>query len=247
MQINGEMRLKDVRFVVMDTETTGLDPKKDQLVEIGFGVKYLDKPIKTWSTLVNPGIPIPPEASAIHHIVNKDVKDMMLYPGHISAIKMTCRDGIIVAHNAPFDKSFLPCLSENRWICTIRLAKKIWPGLPSYKNQALRYRLGIEEGLMGPIHRVSADIYVTGEIFQQILEKYLEEHMEDGDDSLETFLLWSSKRTKLKIMPFGKHKDRAFVKIPLSYLLWAKQNLVKMDEDLKYTIDAEIIKRQRRK
>ena len=60
---------------VLDTETTGTDVQSDRIIEIGFQQWTADGMVKEWRTLVDPGIPIPAEATRVHHITDADVKD----------------------------------------------------------------------------------------------------------------------------------------------------------------------------
>lgn len=60
---------------VVDTETTGTDVNTDRIVEIGFQEWGPSGLVKEWRSYVNPGVPIPPEATAVHHITNEMVKD----------------------------------------------------------------------------------------------------------------------------------------------------------------------------
>ncbi|WP_120635195.1 3'-5' exonuclease [Ruegeria sp. EL01] len=101
--------LSDLCFVVFDTETTGLLPHKDEIVQIG-AVRVVKGRIvdcEQLNMLVNPGIPIPAASSKVHKINDRMVKDA---PGIAQAGKVFhrfARDAVIVAHNAPFDMAFL--------------------------------------------------------------------------------------------------------------------------------------------
>ena len=66
-------RLADTQFLVVDTETTGIDPATCKVVELAYVLTNLTGPLAAGSFLVNPGCPIPPEASAVHHLVDEDV------------------------------------------------------------------------------------------------------------------------------------------------------------------------------
>ena len=59
---------------VPDTETTGVDTDNDRIVEIGFEEWSADGMVKEWRTLVNPGVPIPLAATAVHHITDEMVQ-----------------------------------------------------------------------------------------------------------------------------------------------------------------------------
>lgn len=70
------MRLKLKRpLVVLDVETTGVHPQIDRIVQIGLVKIYPKKDPTEWKTLVNPGMPIPPEATEVHGITDEDVSN----------------------------------------------------------------------------------------------------------------------------------------------------------------------------
>lgn len=64
------MKLETATFCVLDTETTSGDPEQARLVEVATCLNYPDGRLVTWSKLSNPGIPIPAEAKAVHHITD---------------------------------------------------------------------------------------------------------------------------------------------------------------------------------
>ena len=131
-----------MEFLVLDVETTGLDPKVDRVVEIGYALTDLLVRLESGASLVNPGIPIPPQASAIHHLVDEDVAGA---PQLDSAVRMTLPkfSGIYVAHNAPFDASFLPMI-PGPWLDTKRMVRRYLPDMPAFSNQYLRYALKLQ-------------------------------------------------------------------------------------------------------
>ena len=102
-------KLSDLTFVVFDTETTGLLPHKDEIVQIG-AVRVVKGKIivgERIDTLVNPGIPIPSASTRVHRINDAMVQGA---PDIIAAgrsFHQFARDAVIVAHNAPFDMAFL--------------------------------------------------------------------------------------------------------------------------------------------
>jgi DNA polymerase-3 subunit epsilon len=102
-------------FTVFDLETTGLDPKKEKIVEIG-AVKFDRRgPIGRFSVLVDPGVPMPAEASRINGITDamlagKPSLDLVL-PDFLRFIG----DSPIIAHNAPFDCSFVDAALAERF------------------------------------------------------------------------------------------------------------------------------------
>ena len=103
----GTTQMKNITFVIFDTETTGFSPAKDRLVEIGAVKVRNGKKLgeKTW--LLNPQRYIPWYVQNVHHITPEMVKEMptfaQVYPEFLEFI-----DGsVLIAHNAPFDIRFI--------------------------------------------------------------------------------------------------------------------------------------------
>jgi hypothetical protein len=127
---------------VIDIETTGIDPAADAIIEIasvdmlrGGGIT------NAMDTLVRPGKPIPPGASAIHHIIDEDLKDA---PAFSEVIDRFRGADAYVAHNCEFESSFFAAqgIELGPWICTYKCALRVWPELDGHSNQELRYALG---------------------------------------------------------------------------------------------------------
>jgi DNA polymerase-3 subunit epsilon len=95
------------RFVVFDLETTGLDPKKDKIVEIG-AVKFDQHGlIARFSVLINPGIPMPFAASQVNHITDEMLNGKPSLQDVLPDFIRFIDDAILVAHNSQFDSSFI--------------------------------------------------------------------------------------------------------------------------------------------
>src|SRR5262245_24037366 len=126
---------------IIDVETTGTDPAADAIIEIASVDLCEDGTITNrQSTLVRPGIPVPPDASAVHHLLDED---LTAAPPLMNAIHLFRGADAYVAHNADFERAFLGALlGEATWVCTYKAALRIWPDLLAHNNQALRYRLG---------------------------------------------------------------------------------------------------------
>ncbi|MFC3616659.1 exonuclease domain-containing protein [Lutimaribacter marinistellae] len=102
-------KLSDLCFVVFDTETTGLLPHKDEIVQIG-AVRVLRGRIiegEELNTLVDPGRPIPPASTKVHRITDAMVAGAPDIAEAGRAFHQFANDAVIVAHNAPFDMAFL--------------------------------------------------------------------------------------------------------------------------------------------
>jgi DNA polymerase-3 subunit epsilon len=101
--------LRDLCFSVFDTETTGLLPHKDDVVQLG-AVRVLNGRIiagETMDQLVNPGRPIPPASTKVHKVTDAMVRGQPDIFTVARRFHDFSRDAVIVAHNAPFDMAFL--------------------------------------------------------------------------------------------------------------------------------------------
>jgi DNA polymerase-3 subunit epsilon len=130
------------REIVLDTETTGFDPKTgDRLIEVGcIEIEDLLPTGRTYHTLVNPERLIPPDATRVHGITDDKVKDAPKFRDVVADLAAFIGDAPVIAHNAQFDRNFIdyeyglcghPLLPEDRWIDTLKLAQTRFPGMPN--------------------------------------------------------------------------------------------------------------------
>lgn len=155
-------------YVILDVETTGINHHTDRITEIA-AVKFLNgAELDRFETLVNPGMPIPPGVTRITGITDADVRDAPALAEVLPGLIEFLGDLPIVAHNAPFDMSFLSdaCMDaglamQNDSIDTLKLAREAFPGLASYKLEYLKefFELNSE-----PSHRALADVNTTAEL-----------------------------------------------------------------------------------
>ncbi len=103
-----DMPLRDLTYVVFDTETTGLLPERDEIVQIGAlrVVNCQQAAGEELDLLVNPGRPIPARSTAVHGITDEMVKDAPDMAQAGRRFHSFARDAVLVAHNAPFDMAF---------------------------------------------------------------------------------------------------------------------------------------------
>lgn len=219
-------------ILVIDTETTGMDETTDKVVEIA-GVRIENgEVVYVRHCLVDPERAIPVQASAVHHLTDKDVVGARKLNEALSYIGVRDED-VIVAHNAEFDKKFLPVLSTQSWVCTWKGANKFYPDAPAFGNQVLRYYLDIEieegSGREGQPHSAGYDARTTAQILLKLLEKV----------TIEDLLNASVEPVLLRKVPFGKHRGMCFSEVPKDYLRWLKGR-DNLDRDLAYTLEQHL-------
>lgn len=226
------MDITQATFAVLDVETTGDDPTVDRIVEIACVVTTLDRELTSISMLVNPGIPIPPEASAIHHLTDRDVAGELGLELALGALTSHLTPfgpfAAYVAHNAPFDSAFLPMLQRAPWLDTLRLAKRLRPEARHHGNEVLRYA----EGLTGPFiddtlpHRALHDAAVTAALLRKLLGEIVGSSLWPQDVDALILDITAPMVLRGKV-GFGKHKDLLWSEVPKDYLAW----MVKQDFD----------------
>jgi exodeoxyribonuclease X len=233
--------MRDKLILVVDTETTGLDPKVDRVVEIGVvTVNFIDSSA-IWSvgqgrnSLVNPGIMIPPTATAVHHILDEDVASAPDLSCALDFLKISSLsdDAIIAAHNAKFDRSMLPMLHNKRWIDTYRCAMHVWPDAPNFKNATLFYWLKCGRLEKVAHHSAAFDAELTANVLCHLLK----------ERSIDELLVLSEKEVLLRTVGFGMHFGLLWAEVPYSYLEWVMKK--DFDSDVKFTVKTEIARRKR--
>lgn len=230
---------------VIDTETTGVDHETDRVVELAFMQlpENKEQPPLYYNTFINPGIPIPPTASAVHHIVDADVADAPVLNNVLDQIAEQHGDAdVYVAHNAQFDRSFLSAYQDKPWICTYRLARHLWPDAPGHSNQVLRYWLELPICLPkdSPMHRALPDAIVTGQLFRREMREIKQRGMNLSTPS--DIAAYADGPILLPRIPFGKHRDTPWNELPLDYLRWM-QRQSDWDADVQYTLNMELQRR----
>ncbi len=144
----------EATFVALDFETTGLDCATDRVCEIGALRFGADGERASMGILVDPGMPISPGASRVNGITDAMVRGQTPCDEALEGLLGFIDKAIIVAHNAPFDLSFLKQGMKrigkhrlsNKIADTRYLAKEAFPGRPSYSLQNLASWLGIAPG-----------------------------------------------------------------------------------------------------
>lgn len=158
-------------YSVVDVETTGFSPQNDRIVEIAVVRLEAGGIIQRWSSLINPGRPIPWYAEAVHGISDHTVRQAPTLGAVLPTIARLIQRSTIVAHNAAFDQSFLPGL-KRPWICTLEMARRAFPHAPNHRLGTLIDYLGFERQLGNlRLHRAGADAEATAHLLLACLEE----------------------------------------------------------------------------
>lgn len=204
-----------MRPIYYDTETTGISSEKDRIVEIA---AYDPERGRTFEMFVNPGIPIPQEASRVHNITDEMVKDAPPF-GEI-ALKflefIAGDDVVLVAHNndgfdihflrAEFSRANIP-FPEVKTLDTLKWARRYRGDLPRHTLQFLREIYGFEAN---QAHRALDDVVILHKVFESLID----------DLSFETAYQLLSKERPITHMPFGKHQGKRLEEVPQEYIDW---------------------------
>ncbi|KUF10310.1 3'-5' exonuclease [Pseudoponticoccus marisrubri] len=172
-----DMPLSRMIYTVFDTETTGLLPHKDEIVQIG-AVRVVHGRIvegEALDMLVDPGRPIPPASTRVHKVSDAMVagKPDIAEAGRV--FHRFSRDSVIVAHNAPFDMAFLHRHKgrigvdwDNPILDTVLLSAVVFGASETHTLDALCDRLGvtIPERLR---HTALGDAQATAEVLVRLL------------------------------------------------------------------------------
>ncbi|MCB9435919.1 MAG: DEAD/DEAH box helicase [Anaerolineales bacterium] len=162
-------------IVALDLETTGLDYENDTIIEIG-AVRYRDGEIvDEFSTLIDPGIPIPTRITMLTGITDDDVTGAPRIREVIRELKDFLGNDPIVGHKISTDMTFLQKYISgliNELIDTYELSAVLLPDVPRYNLNSLTETLGIE-GLENA-HRALDDAIAAGNLYWVLWQKILE-------------------------------------------------------------------------
>lgn len=200
-------------YAIVDIETTGSHAQDNGITELAI-VLHDGKQVEgRFSTLVNPLVPIPPYVASLTGITNSMVASAPLFKEVAANVFRLLQGRIFVAHNVNFDYSFIKYHLlqtgfdwNTRKLCTLRLSKKAFPGLPKYGLGSLCRSLDIP---VNGRHRAGGDADATAILFGMILEK-------GGDKMIREFL---KKEASEQILPpnVGKEQIKALPQTPGVY------------------------------
>jgi len=162
-------------YSIIDLETTGGNSIYHRIIEIAIYISDGERIVDQYQTLINPEMRIPGYIAAFTGISNEMVAAAPLFEEVADQVEDMTAGKIFIAHNVNFDYSFLRKefnelgrIFRRKKLCTVRLARNIIPGMPSYGLGSLCSELGI------PIHhrhRAGGDAEATVKLFHLLLQK----------------------------------------------------------------------------
>lgn len=168
------------RYVVVDLEMTGLNPRRDRILEIGAARVEHGEVTAQYETFVNPGVGIPEKVRELTGITDEMVKDAPRISEILPDFIVFCADDIFVGHNVIFDYSFLKQAAineklsfERQAVDTLKLARKF---LPELEHRSLEYLCGYYGIDRTNGHRALFDALATKEVLERLIGAYGAEH-----------------------------------------------------------------------
>ncbi len=206
--------------LILDTETHDLNGLPIEIayapVEITHGKMSLDKS-HLYDQLFQVDQPISYGSMAVHHILESDLEGMP----HYSSFTLPEATQYLIGHNIDYDiNAIARCevdVSKIKAICTLALARQVWPKAEAHNLSALIYMISkgspkAREMLKGA-HRADADIILTANLLMHIIY-----HL--GIQSLDELYIASEQARIPLNINFGKHRGTAIADLPQDYVQW---------------------------
>jgi len=185
---------KKVKYAIIDIETTGMGIQGNKITEIAVFIHNGKEVVEEYDTLVNPECNIPYTITRLTGINNAMVANAPKFYEIAKKLILLTKDCVFVAHNVNFDynvmhKEFseLGFPFKRKKLCTIRLSRKLIPGLPSYSLGKLCASQGIK---INDRHRAKGDAEATVILFEKLLKL-------DNNGVFDSFLKPRSRQATL--------------------------------------------------
>lgn len=231
----------------VDFETTGKDAATALPIEAALACP--DDGAFGFETFVAlpKGEAIPPESSAIHHIIDEDLASAPDWDSVVASLwdvaslggELEPHEVTMVAHNAEYEQTILAktVFMECQWVCTFKCALVIWPDAPGHSNEVLRYWLGMGTGRRSKqaSHSALHDCKVTAGIFNQLYGRFHAQlvaagRISDKFEDLNTPEVYgaviaemarvSQEPAKLPTCPIGDFRGKPWSEVDAGFLRW---------------------------
>lgn len=164
-----------MKFAVVDLETTGGTAEVGRITEVGIVLLDDCDVVKTYSALIDPGMPIQPFVQNLTGITDEMVRGKPQFASIAEEVAELLKDRIFVAHNVQYDIKFMRtelrrcCIKiDPPRLCTVKVSRRFFPGLPSYSLHKLTQSLELSEFKH---HRALDDAMAAAEILKLAYKK----------------------------------------------------------------------------
>lgn len=194
-------------YCIVDLETTGGSATKSRITEIAVYKTDGKKVVDSFTSLVNPGRPIPRHITNLTGITNEMVEKAPSFAEILQQIETITQNNVFVAHNVNFDYGFMRAEYERcglqfvrKKLCTVRLSRQIIKNQPSYSLGKLTANLGIQ---LKDRHRAAGDAKATVALFHLLLKKDQKEVISNSlkSRSLEALLPPNLPKNEFMALP----------------------------------------------
>ena len=164
-------------FICIDLETTGLNPKRDRIIEIGAVKVREGKIVENFQQLINPQQQLEERVELLTGIISKELEGQPTIQEILPSLKEFLGEDVLLGHRVLFDYSFLKRVFTNekisferKGIDTLKLARQFVTECESKKLESLCKHYGIEH----QAHRALGDALATVELYQKLSESFYE-------------------------------------------------------------------------
>lgn len=245
------------KYLLFDTETTGAN-EEDKIIQIGLMVVHNKNDIDVLDDLCSTDVPIKLEAMEVHNITPDLLEGKPKFQETKSAeniLKYNDKENYLIAHNIKFDLGMLQkenFINKYTLIDTLRCARHLFDDMPYHRLQYLRYALElnkIEEseakklGIVIKAHDAIGDVLVMKLLLSKLVQKVGEKYT--GINPMIKLAELTNTPVFVKTFKFGKYKGSDVAEVAKKdggYLLWMRNNMEDLDEDMKFTIDSCLAK-----
>ena len=213
------MHIHQARLVVIDVETTGLSPKDSRIIEIA-ALAVQDGAVRdTFHSLIDPQCLLPRHIQGLTGIRQSDVDHAPIAGEVMPEFREFLGDSIFVAHNVTFDWNMVhgeldrldrPGLN-NLKLCTVRLARRLLPELPSKSLGKLVQFYGLDDG---GLHRALKDAHMTAAVLERLLKRLQFTHDISEVDAVLRFQRRSYANAKLPTQALVRIRSNVLPTVP---------------------------------